>query len=492
MAGWARSPNRAPPRERHRLPLPAELHLCRWRVSSTYRRVPSNSVKAMSEPFVANATPPEPTRARPPLRRETGAERLGNRVLAAILVCVVLVAPLPVGSNRGAAWMLWALLIAALAVAYVVASWRGYGRLRLGGLPRSVVWLLVFFMLFAVVQLAPLMAYLPTGVAPLPGSVASVPPGISVAPAATIVAVLRFATGVVFLVLMLAVTRSRRRTQGIAWVLFLAVLVYAIWAILSLRYLGGTLFWGEKPGYSGVATGPFINRNSFATFLGMGAVLGLALGLDQLHSARHGAQHTHPWLGPRGMAFALSIVCVSVILVVQLATQSRMGVAATLVALSVVWGLSHRPGTSRVVLWLGLGGGALIAGLALITQGAELADRLIVAEGDFDGRQALYRQVWQMILARPLTGYGLDAFPAAFELFHRPPVSAGVIWDNAHSSYLTLWVEMGLIVGSIPPLVALLIGLRLWRNLETNRTLAAAALGCLVLVGSACDGRFQH
>lgn len=422
----------------------------------------------------------------PRLRAETGHQRLSNAALALVLVLIVLAAPLPVASNRGFVWMFWAMLIAASAASYLFLSLLGGNRIRTEGVPRYSFWLVGAFIIYGLVQLAPLAPLLPDWAVALPLTSGELPAAISLAPAATMTATLRFASMAVFLILFLAVTGSRSRSHRIAWVLFFSVLVYALWALVSLRYLGDDFFWGEKIHYKGFATGPFINRNSFATFLGMGAVLGLSLGLHLLRAPGSDARPLRSLLGAKGVAVALSLVCVAIIAIALLATQSRMGVAATLVALGVVWFLSSAPARSRAVVWLSIAGATLIAVLALVTQGADLVDRLIIAVNDFGGRRDLYRQVWQMILARPLGGYGLDTFPAAFELFHRPPVSPEQIWDNSHSTYLTLWVEMGLLIGSIPPFVALMLGLRLWRNLvngQADRALAVAAIGCLFLIG---------
>ena len=76
-------------------------------------------------------------------------------------------------------------------------------------------------------------------------------------------------------------------------------------------------------------------------------------------------------------------------------------------------------------------------------------------------RGDLYRQVWGMILARPWTGYGGEAFELAYPLFHRPPVDPDLVWDHAHSSYLALWTDYGLIFGSMPLLMLLITFVRL-------------------------------
>ena len=67
-----------------------------------------------------------------------------------------------------------------------------------------------------------------------------------------------------------------------------------------------------------------------------------------------------------------------------------------------------------------------------------------------------------MIKTHPLTGFGFDSFPLAFEMFHQPPVTAGFVWDKAHSTYLTVWTEAGLLFGSLPPLAGALALVALW------------------------------
>lgn len=90
-----------------------------------------------------------------------------------------------------------------------------------------------------------------------------------------------------------------------------------------------------------------------------------------------------------------------------------------------------------------------------------------------------------MIKTQPLAGFGFDSFPLAFEMFHRTPVTAGFVWDRAHSTYLTLWTEAGLLFGSLPPLAGILALVALWRiaRARTEAHLALAGIGTLVLNG---------
>jgi len=52
--------------------------------------------------------------------------------------------------------------------------------------------------------------------------------------------------------------------------------MHALLAMVFLILLGDCGILGGMTAYLGAATGSFINKNSFATFLGMGLIIGLA------------------------------------------------------------------------------------------------------------------------------------------------------------------------------------------------------------------------
>ncbi len=266
-----------------------------------------------------------------------------------------------------------------------------------------------------------------------------------------LLAVMRGAAAVMFLWLMFCVAGNPARARAIGLALFVGVALQALWALVLL----GPLAEGHISAYPGSAVGTFVGRNGLATFLGIGLVLGLAL----LPSGRKAPAL---WLGLAVIGMAL------------LLTQSRMGLAATGTA-SLVLLAYRRPG------WRG---GAVLAiaalGMAVIF-GQGVAERTVWLAAARDTRLELYAQVWQMIAARPLTGFGLDSFPLAFEIFHRAPVPAEVVWDRAHSTYLTLWAEAGLLAGSLPPLAGVLALVLLHRRRAAP--LAVAAMAALVLAG---------
>lgn len=434
-----------------------------------------------------------PPAAEAELPRPVADDRRGRRydvALALGLVILVLLAPLPVGSNRGAAWMLWAMLLGVGGAGYLLArslppSVRPFRAGAVGGW----LWLVAAALLFAALQTLPIARALPGWMSELPSTGAPEPPSLSLVPGATRLAVLRGFTMLLFFILMLEASARLGRALNIGWALFFGVAFYALWGLVSLRFFGDTFFWGEKASSLGAATGPFVNRNSFATFLGMGAVLGLALMLERARLPRM----RHP-MGSRltsseNITTLLLWVIWVIVLVALLATQSRMGLAATIAGLGLVWLMMPRGSLvarrARLQRWLGAAV-AVVVLLVLARQGETVLERSLFAEVDAAARLDLYTQVWGMIAARPFTGFGFDAFQPAYELYHRAPVSPALVWDKTHSSYLALWVELGLVFGSLPLIAAAGLAHRLvsvCRRRPHDVALVIAALGALVVSG---------
>lgn len=91
-----------------------------------------------------------------------------------------------------------------------------------------------------------------------------------------------------------------------------------------------------------------------------------------------------------------------------------------------------------------------------------------------------------MIALRPWLGYGGGAFELAYPLFHRLLVSADLVRDKAHSTYLGLWAELGIIAGSVPliPVACIRIdALDLYLKRRGDWRAPAAAF-CVVLVAA--------
>ena len=246
----------------------------------------------------------------------------------------------------------------------------------------------------------------------------------------------------------------------------------------------------EKTSYIGSLTGPFINRNSFATMLAIGATLSLALALNPgKHETRRDRTQANPLKLDRLIESALTFAPVLLFLSAILLTGSRMGLFVTFLGLgAVVLQTEELTRRSRLVIiilavFLGV---ALVLGF-LLSFGQYTFDRLGTTGASADVRSALYLSVIDMIRDAPLIGHGFDNFENAYRLYHVAPVSADIRWDQAHNTYLELWAELGIVVGSTPPLLCALAYVALRRKSRdpgTQYPQLAVAGASVILVGA--------
>ena len=423
--------------------------------------------------------------------QEHGLSWLNNR-FAATLVFLALASAVPLASNRPSWWLLWTAVIGLLGMSYHVIVWR----LIPGREPR-IKPLAGFFLCAAVVpgyamlQAQEIGNLLPTsfmaGLTHLKyGMQAMVGRTVSVVPDASMIGGLRYFGYLILLTLVIEICSRRDRVGWMSHLIFAGIVLQAIWALVALKLLGDIAIFGQKTAYLGMATGTFVNRNSLATFLGFGLVLGAALIGRRFECA---PTRTSRPLGPLqklGVEGQLVLVAMLMIFLALLATQSRLGLAASLSGLTAtLLLLCWWRGRLSPWVWAAIMPCALaLAAVAIALSGQGVSDRAIFSEVDGTTRLELYRQILRMIVLRPWTGFGFDGFGPAFEAFRSPPLNGQTSFDMAHNSYLTLWSEQGLVIGSITPLLlfaAVLIMLQRLRRDTDFPANAAGAIGALLL-----------
>lgn len=412
-----------------------------------------------------------------------------NTMIGWGLMAVVVLSAVPAASNRPVFWVGWAAVVIGLALVSVASgAWRPSRDLLNAN--KVLFALIAGIPLWAIVQTLPGLG---PWVGTLPVSSDLQPSSISLAPYASLLAAMRITGYLVFFGLILQVARNTVRAERMAWVVFFGVAAHAIYALVALHLLGDQFFWGEKTAYRGFATGTFINRNAFASFLGMGMCLGVGLMMQRGKS--------HPQSGRilrrverLGMAVLLTLMGATLVM-----TGSRMGVAASGVAVAVVlivMRLKNGARLGRVLLRLSVGLAPLI-GVIFLLYGLEFLWRLVFSVADAGYRLTIYATVLEMIGQRPLSGFGLDAFEPSYEIFRGPDAVAQLITEYAHSSYLGNWVELGVIVGSLPLIAAGLAALRIIRTIAKasakDVTLPVVSLGalCLLALHATIDFSFE-
>ncbi|WP_218132080.1 O-antigen ligase family protein [Roseicitreum antarcticum] len=403
----------------------------------------------------------------------------------------MVLAPIPLASHRPVWWLLLGIVISGIAVWHLVRGSRIAPDRTLQMFKHAPLFLMgLAVVVFAVLQGLPIAAIIPDALLRLPETMVPGPVlhTISIVPDASILGALRITIYLCFVALVLEAAAQPNRGERMGWLLFFGITAHAVWGLVSLNFLGDTLLFGEKTAYQGMATGTFVNRNSYATFLGFGIVLGIALSLDRRIAPRIRASRDPGWLSPERIEMLGIWAMIAMITLALLATQSRMGVGATAVAgllTFVVMRIKQGHSTAATLLTGGIGF-VIFAAIALLRGGQGVLERFIFVEGASETRADFYSQILGMIGNRPFTGYGLDAFAPAFELHRAPPITAPLYLDMAHNSYLTLWAEMGLLFGSLPILAligAAVIILRRIARRTTDLAMPVAALGIICLGG---------
>ncbi|MBU1175689.1 MAG: O-antigen ligase family protein [Alphaproteobacteria bacterium] len=401
-----------------------------------------------------------------------------NDVIALALVAVLTLVPIPLGSNRPGLWAITDMLI--FLVFLVQAITRVFDKdERARFLPADRL-LPIGFVAVAVwhsVQLLPLGQLVSDG----QSGIAAFGDTISVVPGQTLLMLLNYlAYGVVFILAFQIGQRPGRAKRLYEYTGYM-VAAFGLYALFVLAVQDNALLGMPRQFYVGDAAGTFVNRNSFASFLGLGLVINTGLvALALFGVAREGQR-------PDLRAAAMHGLLAALLLAALLATHSRMGLfsslfgallAATLYAFQSRRGARLRVGTA-VVIAFGFGALALMYGQGVL-------ERLGSTQSSLDVRTELYAQVWDLVLLRPMTGFGAGGFEAAFPLVHGLPVSPDLVWDKAHNTYLTLFAELGLGMGLVAIAIVAWLCRRMFGALGAGilpRLGAAVGLGATAQLG---------
>lgn len=392
------------------------------------------------------------------------------------MVLLLALLPAPLGSVNPLYWSAAGVVVGLIGVWTFLTSgqltdWARTSDLKvLGGLFSALL-------CFLVIQVLPVIPTSATTVAGYTFNLAQ----ISVVPGQTILMIVSMATLAATFLLMARFGGNEQRRERIYFVLLSVITAYGVYGMFALQ-TGDHILGLHKWAYEGSVTGTFVNRNSFATFLAFGAAIAAGLIVGQLH--RRAGRDRRDGKVPYNTS---NIVVLSVFYLLLLGalflTNSRMGLFVALLATLLAAIIGARAiGLAKAIILPGLAFIIVLIG-AVVFYGAGTLERLQGVETDVEIRGALYKQVWDLIWQRPLTGFGGGTFEYAFQLVRQEPVTVALVWDRAHSTYLGLWADLGLLAGSIPVLICGYIGWRLLGMRVTgDRSLAAQVIGLSVLL----------
>lgn len=402
--------------------------------------------------------------AEPRPGRQAGAVHLRapiDGILFYALLILVALAPLPLGSVYPLASALLTLVVGALLVlhAAALARRRSVFTQTLGPLLPMIVPLLLV-LAWAGLQAAP---WTPTswhhplwraaGAAlrePLPGAV-------SIDPGETVFALLRLLCygGIFWLALQLG-RRPERAAMALIG-LSVAGIAYAAYGLADKLSGANMVLWYVKTAYRDTVTGPFINRNSYATYAGLGLLClsGLMVKLSEETASPRASRRFRAVqiIEALGGGRALLIAGWGVLMTALLLTGSRGGVvsgfAGLAAFLAAIW-TRPKPGRAGVRL---AAAAIVVGGLGLVAWSGEQVElRLADTTPQSEERAIVYELALKGIDRSPGLGTGLGTFAEAFR-FDRDERIRG-FWDKAHDTYIEDALELG-----IPATLLLLTGL---------------------------------
>ncbi len=371
-----------------------------------------------------------------------------NRLLHGLLLLLVILAPLPLGSNREWSWTLCALLVSIIALGWVLPSlFRPQQTSASLKLPVIVLFLAVCT--WAWIQT---VAWVPADWKhPLWGMSAKMlgqylPGSISLAAEDSFTALMRLLSyGLVFLLAFQFGRNRDRALTSFKWIAF-AGLAYSIYGLIIFWGEFGTLFWFFDEAYKQDVRGTFVNRNSFATYLGLALLCAIAV-FNQQITRRSGAVYTLPNSGGlRIEQFILQVwkplTAILLMTTALILTHSRGGFFSTLAGwLVLLFLLNRRQQHQSSKSKLAMGGAVLVAVIAFVLTSEVLLQRIDRINVEGAGRISVYAMTTEAIEDNPLLGFGYGTFSDSFRLYRDDRLSAH--FDKTHNTYLENIFELG-------------------------------------------------
>ena len=408
-----------------------------------------------------------------------------------LLSVTLAVAPLPLASTRPLAWSVLALAVGSLLLLSLGCELiertpsAATGVLRIPALLGALiaVWVVVQSLpIGSAVQLSPLWQ-LTAQVLRSP-----VQSSISLDREDSIAHLLRL---LMYAGSFLVAWRVGRRSGGAQTVLRAIGVIAAAYSLYGLIvYFSGnaSILWFSKWAYRTDLTGTFVNRNSFATFIGLGLIANLAVMAQMLAAkidARSGRTLVQSSIEAVLWRGGWTTVCLVVIGSALLFTHSRGGSLSTLIGATALVlcvmtapSLRGRWSLSFAVL-VGLGTIVILS-----VDGSGFLNRIGNAVSDSGVRIDVVSGTLRAISENLVFGTGLGSFQYVYASYQPP--SIGLLVDLAHNDYLENILELGLPAAIVfySMLLLLIAGcLRGVLRRRRNAIYCCAGIGASVLVG---------
>jgi len=414
-----------------------------------------------------------------------------NSVLFVGLILLVMLSPLPLGSNRPWSWSLCTVVISLLAAGWAMANLGKKGQVSRMP-PVILVGLFALACSWALIQIA---AWVPQSWKHPLWQMANetlqtnLPASITLTAEDGLTALMRLLGYVLVFVLAYQLCRDRTRAQTAFFWLTLAGFAYAVFGLYSYwgAYHPEWLFGAKVMPHDVRST--FINRNHFATWQGL--TLLCAMAWFYQHMARPVVK---PYFVPqdrdaRVEEFILKawkpLLAVLLMVTALVLTHSRGGFTAALAGTVVLMMLldrraSNRKGLSRVTVIAAL----VIASISFYLTSEVLLDRIEHTDLTSEERLLVFANVNRGIADNPALGFGYGTFSDSFRLYDNTELPYH--YDRAHNTWLENAFELGLPAALALYLAMAGLALTCWRGVNRRRrdwVYPATGAAASVLVG---------
>jgi O-antigen ligase len=326
------------------------------------------------------------------------------------------------------------------------------------------------------------------------------PGSITVNRGLTYMALLRLLTAGAVFWLFLQLCRSPQRAHWTVQAVAIIGIAYAIYGIVAFFVFPGTILWLTKNTYLDSVTSTFVNRNSYATYAGIGLVCALACTFSAyVRSANFVGRSALR----RAVAFVASssgvagwwLVGSFILSLALVRTGSRGGIFASvagLIALTLMTGLRGRNVIAAMASLFGL----LATGVAIFVFGDFFAGRLLAFGFNASDRLAVYKLTILSILDVPWKGFGYGTFQYVFPMYRDNSLSPYGFWDKAHNTYLEIIQGLGIPAAALFFAMLLILVVRcghgaLYRKSSATAPLVATGATVIVALHSIVDFSMQ-
>ncbi len=386
-------------------------------------------------------------------------------ILFRILVALVILSPLAIGAVYMWTWSMIGIIIACLLVVWAgVLLWGGEAPAVSARKLWPVLALFAAVLAWAMVQI---IALTPEAWHhPLwsnTGEVLGVEilGAISLNPFEGGSAILRLLSygGVFWLALQLC--RDRQRARIALTAMAISGAIYALYGIVVEISGTNTILWFRKTSYTDLVTSTFVNRNTFATFTGLGLIATTAC-LVKLFEERipAGGSRRYAVHSALRLAFTKGWYLLSgwmLLIVALLMSQSRGGFLSVLVGLITLFIALNLRATAPRRMGRVIGMSIALAGLVFIAiSGSNLLDRLSATDVGSDARPSIYAGTSRAIMDAPVLGTGYGTFKDTYRMYRTADIRKTLA--RAHNTYLENALELGIPAAAALFLVVAAVG----------------------------------